>query len=111
MFNKSDIDAYFDVIKADYLKWAPINGDRIREEMYNEFCDGLDYEVGSKYLKIVKRHRGGCSVHSFICLKDTNKFKKGDILMAASFKAPATNFARGNLLEKTFDRIRWTGAM
>jgi hypothetical protein len=44
-------------------------------------------------------------------LRDDAKFKKGDILMAASWNAPARNFARGNVLDKTFDRVRWTGAM
>ena len=40
-----------------------------------------------------------------------SKFKAGDILKAASWKAPATNFVRGNLFEKTFDRVRWTGVI
>ena len=50
------------------------------------------------------------SVHSFIVIKDTDKFKRGDILKAASWKKPATNFVRGNILEGTFDRVTWTGA-
>ncbi len=36
------------------------------------------------------------------------KFKKGDLLKAAGFNAPARNAARGNVLEGNF-QIRWTG--
>jgi len=36
------------------------------------------------------------------------KFKKGDLLKAAGFNAPARNAARGNVLEGGFT-IRWTG--
>ena len=31
--------------------------------------------------------------------------------MDASWSAPAKNFARGNILEKTFGRVSWTGAV
>jgi hypothetical protein len=37
------------------------------------------------------------------------KFKKGDILMAAGWNAPARNAARGNILDGGYD-INWTGA-
>jgi hypothetical protein len=38
------------------------------------------------------------------------KFKKGDILKAAGYAAPARNFPRGNILEGGYT-VRWTGAM
>lgn len=106
----TNLEAYFDVIKTDYANWTDLTNP-VCQEMYKEFCEGLTYEKGSKYLKIVKKSGSGSSVHSFICLKDNGKFKAGDILMAASWNAPARNFARGNLFDKTFDRVRWTGAM
>ena len=106
----TNLDLYLEAIKADYLTMVT-PGDAIQEEMYQDFCDGLTYSAGSKYIKVFKDRKGGCSVHSFICLKDDAKFKKGDILMAASWNAPARNFARGNVIEKTFDRVRWTGAV
>jgi hypothetical protein len=46
-------------------------------------------------------------------VKPQGKFVVGDILTAASFSAPAKNFARGNILDVTSyeNRVRWTGAM
>ena len=93
---------YMDFIKEDYFKWRKDMGD-----------DKSNFEVsaapGSKYIKIVITSYGSSSVHSFVCAKDTSNFKKGDILKAASWKAPALNFARGNIYDKKFDGIRWTG--
>ena len=37
-------------------------------------------------------------------------FKKGDILKAASWSAPAKNRARGNILEGNYP-IQWTGPL
>jgi hypothetical protein len=105
---KSEITPYFDRIIADYKAfWPDWQTDKHKKEMIDEFIRDLRYEVGSKYIKVVKRD----SVHSFIVRNDTGKFKAGDILKAASWKAPATNFVRGNLFEKTFDRVRWTGVI
>jgi hypothetical protein len=106
----TNLDLYLEAIKDDYLTMVT-PGNTIQEEMYQDFCEGLTYSAGSKYIKVFKDRKGGRSVHSFICLRDDAKFKKGDILMAASWNAPARNFARGNVLDKTFDRVRWTGAM
>ena len=97
-----DLQNYMDYIKEDYFKW--------RKDMKS---DNSIFEVsaapGSKYIKIIITSYGSSSVHSFVCAKDTNFFKKGDILKANSWKAPAVNFARGNIYDKKFDEIRWTG--
>ena len=74
-------------------------------DMQKEFADGIEIREGKKYYKVI----GHRSVHSFIVKQDDVKFRKGDILKAASWAAPATNFARGNILEDF--EIRWTGAL
>ena len=53
--------------------------------------------------------KNGGQVWGFVVAVDTDKkFKKGDLLKAAGFNAPARNAARGNVLEGGF-RICWTG--
>ena len=98
-------------IKADYLAWQ---GDRagvltdINKKMIAEFDEGLSYKTGSKYIKIT-RERGG--VWGFVVNIDNDKkFKKGDILKAAGYAAPARNFARGNILAGGY-KVNWTGAL
>jgi hypothetical protein len=74
--------------------------------MIVEFNAKLRVDEGNKYIKIVSNG----SVHSFIVKEDGPKFKRGDILKAAGWAAPAKNFARGNLLIGDFKNISWTGA-
>jgi hypothetical protein len=96
---------YMLYILKDYNRWVSQSPTEVRIRMAKEFEDGLRYEIGSKYIKIIT----GSSVHSFIVKKD-GKFKRGDILKAASWSAPATNFARGNVLSEEYGTISWTGA-
>jgi hypothetical protein len=104
------IKKYIAHIKADYANW----GERteIRNRMIEEFDAGCVYEIHRKFIKVITGKAGGnTSVHSFIVLADDGKFKRGDILMAASWRAPAKNFARGNILTGKFERrVTWTGA-
>ena len=98
-------------IKADYLAWqgdcAGVLTD-INKKMIAEFDEGLSYKTGSKYIKIT-RERGG--VWGFVVNTDNDKkFKKGDILKAAGYAAPARNFARGNIIDGGYT-VRWTGAL
>ena len=103
-------------IKTDYFNWttgcAAAKGrcilSDINKKMIAEFDEGLSYKTGSKYIKIT-RERGG--VWGFVVNIDNDKkFKKGDILKAAGYAAPARNFARGNILAGGYT-VRWTGAM
>ena len=103
----TDMDKYLNYIVSDYRKiMKGCKTDELRKEMVDEFTKGIRYEVGNKYIKVIT----GSSVHSFIVRNKTDKFNPGDILKAASWKAPAKNFARGNIFDKTFGNIRWTGA-
>lgn len=65
-------------------------------------------EEGRNYIKLIRDEEGRQSVVGFVVKKSpkaidnkTNEeFKIGDMLMAASWRAPATNFARGNVFEE-----------
>ena len=82
----------------------------------------VHYEEGRNYIKLIKTEeseRGHRSnVLGFIVKKSPkatdNKTKQpfnvGDMLMAAGYNAPATNFARGNVFEELNPaNVRWTG--
>lgn len=91
---------YKDSIVANYVKWC---GDAGISDI-GQF--GVEFEPGSKYVKVVKISSGGSrSVHSFV-EKET-----GNIWKAASWKAPAKNFVRGNVYDAGtyLNRLQWTG--
>jgi len=107
-----NVDKYLNAIKADFAKFYEDAEDKqYAASRIQEFNDGLEIVEGSKYLKIVKNSGSQRSVHSFICVKDNGKFKAGDVLKAASWAAPARNFARANLFVGDFSKVRWTGVM
>ena len=111
---EAQLTVYFEAIKNDYRAWqgnskvsTGLEIDlKIRDKMIEEFCEGVTFKEGSKYIKVIRE----TSVHSFIVKEDDGKFKKGDILKAASWNAPARNFARGNILKGGY-KISWTGAV
>lgn len=91
---------YKDNIVKNYVDWCGAAG--ISD--IGQF--GVEFEPGSKYVKVVKISSGGSrSVHSFV-EKET-----GAIWKAASWKAPAKNFARGNVFDAGtyLNRLQWTG--
>ena len=104
---KNGVEALIEAAKSDYERWSGPDRNEIREEMYERYCDRIKYKPGSKYIKILSE--GG--VHSFVVNTDNDKkFKRGDILKAASWATPARNFARGNVLDGSLECVRWTGA-
>lgn len=93
------IAAFLFDIHDDYDRHFPVGKKPSQPEIYAE--------VGSVYIRVV---RGG-SVHSFIVRKDNGKFKAGDILKSASWRAPAKNYVRGNIFTGyASGACRWTGA-
>lgn len=73
------------------------------QAMFNEHYEGRYATLnppevyiagGRKYIKIAKRGGGSNSVWCFVRAED------GAILKAASWKAPALNFARGSIFDK-----------
>lgn len=104
------LNDYKKFLEDDYKRWT--GGDT----KYGGF--EVHFEVGNKYIKVFADDGKGNNVyaHSFIVNKATGKFPVGTILKAASWKAPATNFARGDIY--TFGpavmqfpncSIRWSG--
>jgi len=72
------------------------------------------YEIGRKYVHIIMQDTGQFSSgqrssHSWIMINDDKKFKRGDILKSASWRAPARNFSRGNVLCGGYQHIKWAG--
>ena len=96
-------------IIADYESWqnkSKSGRTEIQAKMLDEFINGLRIEIGNKYIKVVS----GTSVWGFIVNTHKHpKFKVGDILKAASWKAPAMNQARGNIVNGDFSWVKWTG--
>lgn len=106
---QNELNNLIEAIKVEYSKTYKTSGyanDSIRTKMVEEFNNSLSIEEGSKYYKIV---RGG-SVWGFVVKTDTDKkFKRGDILKAASWAAPTRNRPRGNVLTGDLSWVRWTG--
>ena len=111
------IAKYLGAIVADYKKFsswgtnlrATRTESEIRTKMIQQFEDRIHVVYGKKYAKVVTsigNHQQ--SVHSFVMLEDSSKFKSGDILMAASWASPAKNKARGNIFGEY--TTKWTGA-
>jgi hypothetical protein len=79
-------------------------GEEYYKEKLNEFAENFIVNTrGRKYIKLLN----GNSVWGFVVKEDTNKFKQGDILLAASYSAPAMNKPRGNIFEEY--TVAWTG--
>ena len=108
-------------IKEDYLNWttrcAAANWGRVsglgtltetNKTMIAEFNEKITYKVGTKYIKVFTE---GGSVWGFVVnTENDKKFRKGDILKAAGYAAPARNKARGNILDGGYT-IEWTGPL
>ena len=84
----------------------------VGKKMVDDFINGFVVKEGAKYIKIAMGNGGtpGGSCWGFVVKADTKKFKKGDILKPAGWSAPATNSARGNVLDGMYE-INWTGPL
>ena len=84
----------------------------VGKKMVSDFINRFVVKQGVKYIKIATGNGGsiGGSCWGFIVKEDTKKFKKGDILKPAGWNKPATNSARGNVLDGMYE-INWTGPL
>ena len=96
--------------KDDYIRMSTMGGKRELTGYSKDQVDKWDnlwkVETGKKYIRVVREN----GVFCFIVREDSGKFKKGDILKAAGYRAPARNSARGNVLEGNY-AIQWTGPL
>ena len=96
--------------KADYERMSTSNGRKELTGYSKEQVDLWDNKTrisqGKKYIKVVQ----DTGVFCFIVKEAFKHFKKGDILKAAGYNAPALNSARGNVLEGNY-AIQWTGPL
>ena len=107
---QNEIITLLDEIKNQYYDFMTRRGkepnlSNHQKDMITEFNIGLEYTVGKKYIKIMSNR----SVWGFIVKGDDDKkFRKGDILKAAGWNAPARNAARGNIIDGGYS-VCWTG--
>ena len=109
-----------DLIREDYSDWSELcekydgaseSRKKIKDEMIEDFNQGLTFEKGRKYLKIISSRRNGqrCVWGFVVASTDDKKFQFGDILKAGGWAAPARNFSRGNVFKLGARRFRWSG--
>lgn len=102
---ENQIAQYLDAICDSFrARQSASIDDGIREEMIEEFCSKIHATEGAQYFKVITRG----SAHSFIVKQDGPKFRRGDVLKAASWNSPAKNFARGNVLDG-MTKVNWAG--
>ena len=95
--------------KADYVKWSTSGGKELSgysKEQVEQWDNKTKIKNGKKYIKIVQ----DTGVFCFIVKEDFKHFKKGEVLKAAGYNAPALNSARGNVLSGNYP-IQWTGPL
>ena len=95
--------------KSDYQRWATnAHGEQSQwaKDSVADWDNKTKVSQGKKYIKIVQ----DTGVFCFIAKEDFKHFKKGDILKAAGYNAPALNSARGNVLTGNY-AIQWTGPL
>ena len=95
--------------KADYVRMSTSGGKELTGyslEQTQKWDSKTRVTQGKKYIKIVQ----DTGVFCFIVKEDFKHFKKGDILKAAGYNAPALNSPRGNVLTGDY-HIQWTGPL
>ena len=108
---RKEIEKVLEVMKADYRRWCTSAKFINISEHCAEYNNSLEVTEGSRYYKIISNKGDQRTVTGFVVKEGHPKFKEGDLLMPASWNAPAKNFARGNVFdEESFKgSVHWTG--
>ena len=115
---RNEIEKVLEAMREDYKRWSnrcarhesSAHYSKIKNEMEENYCNGLEVTEGSRYWKITSGRQSQRSVSGFIVKAGDKKFREGDMLKAAGWAAPARNFARGNVLDgRGVNEVRWTG--
>jgi len=109
---QQQIEKLIEDIVNDYDQWQSRRSEQkteIQQRMFEDFKNEIGFKEGKKYIKITNKNGG--SVWGFVVNTDKDvKFRKGDILKAAGYNAPARNAARGNIIDGGYC-IQWTGPL
>ena len=110
---RNEIEKVLEAMREDYKRWSGHERSQIKDDMTEDFCNGLMVVENRRYWKITSTNGSGTStsVSGFIVKAGDKKFQEGDMLKAAGWAAPARNFARGNVLTESwcYQNVRWTG--
>jgi len=100
-------DRLIETMVDDLARWYDRNDSEYAAARVAEFK--IEQRPGRNYIKLVEVEDGrDRSVKGFIVKTPTKGFKVGDMLKAAGWSAPATNFKRGNVFNADA-RANWTG--
>ena len=114
---RNEIEKVLEAMRNDYKRWSDMcarhdsaSHSKIKDEMTEDYCNGLRVEENRRYWKITSGRQNQRSVSGFIVKAGDKKFQEGDMLKAAGWAAPARNFSRGNVLDgRGVNEVRWTG--
>ena len=94
--------------KAIVVDFARRYADADDQHRVVEFAEGLHFEEGRKYIKVVKKLGHQDIVWGFIMKADDKMFKAGDILMAASVGSTRTEQSTGQHLRGLQHPMGWS---
>jgi len=117
---RNEIEKVLEAMREDYKRWSgrcarhesSAHYSKIKDEMEENYCNGLEVEENRRYWKITSTNGSGTqrSVSGFIVKAGDKKLLEGDMLKDDGWAAPARNFARGNVLDgRGVNEVRWTG--